>query len=136
MRKLTWSSANYFASDVPRLLGDLGSPLWRHVGGAILATLGTKLFCGGALAVVLHVIGFLAGVNAHDADGIADLVGGALLALGPLGIAHSLFQSNSVGKVTDGFLHIGQLLSGELGANLAYHPGAFFCGGNRLLPES
>lgn len=61
---------------------DLGSPLWRHVGGALLSTHRTKLFGGGAPAVV----GFLANGNTHDADGIADHVGGALLALGPVGI--------------------------------------------------
>ena len=37
--------------------------------------------------VSLYVVGFLANGNAHDADGIADYVGGALLALGPVGIA-------------------------------------------------
>ncbi|QKD15373.1 hypothetical protein [Mesorhizobium sp. NZP2077] len=62
------------------LLGDLGAPLWRHIGGALLSALRAKRLRGRVFAVVNHVVGFIAGGNAHDADGIADNVGGALLA--------------------------------------------------------
>ncbi|MER9295405.1 hypothetical protein NKI38_02730 [Mesorhizobium sp. M0621] len=47
---------------------------------ALLSTLRAKRFGGRVFAVVNHVVGFLACGNAHDADGIADHVGWALLA--------------------------------------------------------
>ncbi|WP_352951145.1 hypothetical protein [Mesorhizobium sp. M1204] len=69
---------------------DVGEPLARD-GSGLLSALRTQRLCGRVFAVVLHVVGFLAGGNAHDADGVADHVGGALLALGPVGIDRSEF---------------------------------------------
>ncbi len=49
----------------------------------------TKFFGGGILDVVGRFVGFLAGGDAHDADGVADHVGGALLSFRSGGIPNS-----------------------------------------------
>src|SRR5437588_1850025 len=64
------------------LTRDLGSPLWRHLRGPRLPASAPQL-CGSALgAVGFEFLGFFAGRDPHDLDGVADHVGGALLTSG------------------------------------------------------
>ena len=44
------------------------------------------------LPYVLHVVGFLAGGNAHHADGVADYFGGRFWPLGPVAICMCLLH--------------------------------------------
>ena len=84
-----------------RLLSDLGAPLWCHVLRALLAAICAKRLCGRVFAVVNHIVGFLAGRNAHDADSVADHAAGRFWPLGPLGnvvVLHSTLKTIQFGQ--------------------------------------
>jgi hypothetical protein len=60
------------------LLRNLSPLFWRHPRRPSLPTPRAQL--GGGALDRIDVFGFLAGCNPHDLDGVADHVGGALLA--------------------------------------------------------
>lgn len=75
-----------FPATCSRLLGYFLSALGGHGLGAGGAAKPAQFLSGLVLAVVgRFVFGFLAHGNPHDLDGVADHVGGALLAIGSSG---------------------------------------------------
>ena len=63
---------------VRSFLSDLGPALRRHAFGPRFPALTAKLLHGGALASAGWRLEFLASGDLHDADGVADHIGGAL----------------------------------------------------------
>jgi hypothetical protein len=64
---------------------NLGSPFGRHLRGPCLPAPASQLRRGTLGAIGFEFIGLLAGRDAHDLDGVAYHVGGALLASGASG---------------------------------------------------